>query len=91
MFFHFLLPYSTGLMNGYTTKEGGLPRTTTYTILGLSNALGFLHALKNVEQPFYTKSRPVITTVFFLFPFIVGASFCTGHHFGKAIRYTALK
>ena len=75
-------------MNGYTKKEGGLPRATTYTILSLSSAVGFLRGVRHVKIPLYTGPSQALATLALMVPLIVGASFCTGHHFGKALRHT---
>jgi hypothetical protein len=88
MFFPVLIPYGAGLMNGYTKKEGGLPRTTTYTILSLSSAVGFLRGVQSVKLPFYTGPSQALATLALMVPLVVGTSFCSGLHFGKALRHT---
>ena len=79
--------WSTGLLNGVSLPEKGLPASYKYGMMGLTSGLCMMNAIgrMNVEQTRYM-SRYLAGTVVGI-PIMVGAVFCTGHFLGKSTRY----
>jgi hypothetical protein len=91
MYFNIFAPTLLGGLNGYTKKEGGVTTFEKVTILSLTTTFGFLRAFNRMRSstiPAFQHPPTAFTTLLFGIPLIVGTSFCTGHHFGKALRRT---
>jgi hypothetical protein len=90
MAFTILVPSITGVLNGYIKKEGGLPTFEKMTIMGFSTTFGFMRGLSKLHtmnlQMHITPGQG-LAVLFLGIPFFVGSSYCTGHHFGKALRH----
>ncbi len=91
MAFNILVPSFTGILNGYTKKEGGLSPVEKRTILGLSAIFGGVRGLSRLRtmngQLGITPGQG-LAALFLGIPFVVGSSYCMGHHFGRALRQT---
>jgi hypothetical protein len=66
-----------GILNGYASKEGGLPTNIKYGTMGLTTGV---YALKVLGDTSALTTRPVIlaTTLFVTVPALVGTTFCLG-------------
>jgi hypothetical protein len=90
MAFTILVPSFTGILNGYIKKEGGLSPVEKRTILGISAIFGGVRGLSRLRtmnlQMSITPGQG-LAALFLGIPFVVGSSYCTGHHFGKTFRH----
>ncbi len=79
--------WSTGLFNGFSLPEKGLPTGYKYGMMGLTSGLCMVNAIArmDLEQTRYM-SRYLPGTVVAI-PMMVGAVFCTGHVLGKSTRH----
>lgn len=91
MAFNILVPSFTGILNGYTKKEGGLPTVEKATIMSLSTTFGFIRGLSRARMmnlQMHISPAQGLAALFLGIPFMIGSSYCMGHHFGKALRHT---
>ncbi len=91
MAFNILVPSFTGILNGYTKKEGGLSPVEKRTILGISAIFGGVRGLSRLSTMNghlgITPGQGLAALVVGI-PFVVGSSYCMGHHFGRGLRQT---
>ncbi len=77
-----------GILNGYSHKEGGIPTSIKYTAMSVTS---FLHAMRILGASTSIKPNPspglLLSSILIGTPLIMGASFCVGTHFGKAIEH----
>jgi hypothetical protein len=91
MAFNILIPSITGVLNGYTKKEGGMSSVEKRTILSISAVVGGARTIsKMYPLTGQLGVNPVygIAALFLGIPLAVCSSYCMGHHFGKALRHT---
>jgi hypothetical protein len=71
-----------GILNGYASKEGGLPTNIKYGTMGLTTGV---YALKVLGDTSALTTRPVIlaTTLFVTVPALAGTTFCLGGYVGR--------
>lgn len=76
-----------GILNGYASKEGGLPTNIKYGSMGLTAGV---YALKVLGDASARTTRPAIlaATLFVTVPALVGTTFCIGDHVGRAANHT---
>lgn len=71
--------WGTGIMDGYISKEGGLPNTLVLGVIGLSGLITGIATLR--------RSSDVIAS-FIASPVIMGSVYGVGNLTGKAMRHT---
>ena len=74
--------WAVGMLNGYTSKENGLPASIKYTTISITSILSGFRMIEP-KMP----SSLVLTSFFIISPLMVGSLFCIGTQIGKGIRY----
>lgn len=89
--------WAVGLINGYKQKENGLPNGIKYGTIGVTTATAMIKTLAHWDTPVkvtnnFISSAPTpgqkLFGLFIGVPFVMAMNFCTGHHMGKAIRWS---
>jgi hypothetical protein len=71
-----------GVINGYSSKENGLPASIKYTTISLASMISGFKMIEPKMPP-----SIVLTSFFIISPLMVGSLFCIGTQMGKGIRY----
>lgn len=75
-----------GALNGYASKDGGLPTNIKYGTMGLTSGVYALKVLGDASAP-TTRPMMLATTLFIAVPTLIGTTFCLGDHVGRAANH----
>lgn len=81
--------WATGVLNGYSLKDNGLPKGIIYGTLGVTTFANMVKVLGSFNAPEikYHTAGNKLASVFIGVPIIMGTTFCIGNFFGKGIRH----
>lgn len=81
--------WTTGILNGYSFKENGLPKGIIYGTLGVTTFANMVKVLANFNTPEikYYSAGNKLASLFIGVPIMMGTSFCIGNFLGKAVRH----
>ncbi len=71
-----------GVLNGYTSKENGLPASIKYSTISIASIISGFRIIEPKMPP-----SIVLMSFFVISPLMVGSLFCIGTQMGKGIRY----
>ena len=71
-----------GVLNGYTSKENGLPTSIKYSTISIASMISGFRMIEPKMPP-----SLVLMSFFVVSPLMVGSLFCIGTQMGKGIRY----
>jgi hypothetical protein len=71
-----------GVLNGYTSKENGLPASIKYSTISIASMISGFRMIEPKMPP-----SLVLMSFFVVSPLMVGSLFCLGTQMGKGIRY----
>lgn len=81
--------WATGVLNGYSLKDNGLPKGIIYGTLGVTTFANMVKVLGSFNAPeikHHTAGNK-LASLFIGVPIMMGTSFCIGNFFGKGIRH----
>jgi hypothetical protein len=77
-----------GVLHGYKPKEKEIPRSITYSTIGITSMLYSIKAIGNAPLPLKNiKPTTILGGILVFIPMKVRSVFCVGHQVGKAIQY----